>query len=246
MLRDHFHSPLKEQINWRSVHHAWATTLAFDLNHQLPDGWLAAPSVEFGIEIEVAAYETPESVTRTRNAPVRPLETRTWEDGQPSLTLDFPLRSDEISIDVYDTSEGRRLAGGIELVSPANKDRQDSRDAFLSKCDWKLREGIGLVVVDLVTNRFANLHEMLLARIGHDRGHVGAQLYAAAYRTHERDEHVVLDVWHRPLTVGEPLPVLSLYLKNGPRLQVDLHSTYERTCHELFIPDSHNSQTTST
>jgi hypothetical protein len=51
----------------------------------------------------------------------------------------------------FNTEAGPVLVGAIELVSPANKDRSTHRDAFVSKCETYLRQGIGLVIIDVVT-----------------------------------------------------------------------------------------------
>lgn len=237
MLRDHFHPPISTQHDWRSFHFAWATTLAFDLNRQLPKGWYAAPSVEFGIEIDVGTWTTGTlGVTEPDQSPSEfPAEARTWDVPAPTMTIDFPVLTDSIEVNVYETTEARVLVGGIELVSPANKDRPDSRDAFLTKCSAKLQEGVGLVVVDVVTSRYANLHHLLLQHFGCDSGTNGRRLYTASYHPAERDEHTVLDIVHRPLSIGEPLPQLPLFLKNGPCLQVDLPATYELTRTNLHI-----------
>jgi hypothetical protein len=238
MLRDHFHSPLCDQYDWRSLHFAWATTLAFDLNRQLPEGWYAAPSVEFGIEVDVGAWQAGghAAVVAEEVVTEHVAETRPWEVPAPTMTIEFPLLTDSIEVNVYETSAGRILVGGIELVSPANKDRQESRDAFVTKCDAKLIEGVGMVIVDVVTSRYANLHQLLLHRAGHDVASDGSRLYAASYHPTERDEHTVLDIYHQPLTIGQPLPLIPLHLKNGPCLQVDLPGTYELTRQSLRIP----------
>ena len=91
-----------------------------------------------------------------------------------------------------------------------------------------LHEAIGLVVVDVVTDRHANLHNDLM---NHLNGNIDAAqgLYACAYRPTSRDEHPVLDIWHRRLTLGAELPKLPLYLKNGPCVPVDLQKTYMQT-----------------
>ena len=239
MLRDHFHSPLADQHDWRSFHFAWATSLAFDLNRQLPQGWYAAPSVEFEIEIDVGTWQDRVSARLAEDSaasPEWPTETRQWDMPAPTLTLDFPLLTDSIEVQVFETSEGRLLVGGIELVSPANKDRQENRDAFITKCEAKLREGVGMVVIDVVTSRYANLHQLLLQRIGHENGSFPQRLFAASYHPAARDEHTVLDVFHEPLAIGSPLPLMPLHLKNGPCLQVDLPGTYEQTRTSLRIP----------
>ncbi len=56
-LCDHFHPPLSTRRHWHAFHNAWATYIAADLNHRLPEGYFAEPNVQFGIEIDVAAFE---------------------------------------------------------------------------------------------------------------------------------------------------------------------------------------------
>jgi len=50
------------------------------------------------------------------------------------------------------------LVAAIELISPGNKDRPESRRAFAAKCASYLYQGISLIIVDIVTERSANLH----------------------------------------------------------------------------------------
>jgi hypothetical protein len=74
--------------------------------------------------------------------------------------------TDVIEVQVFSTSAGPILVGAVELVSPANKDRASHREAFVTKCASYLQQGIGLVIADVVTERRANLHAELLARVG--------------------------------------------------------------------------------
>src|SRR5687767_10730317 len=46
-LLDHFHPPLNINYPWHSIHHAWCTNLAVDLNLHLPEQCYALPSVQF-------------------------------------------------------------------------------------------------------------------------------------------------------------------------------------------------------
>ena len=55
-----------------------------------------------------------------------------------------------------------RLVAAIELISPANKDRPEHRSQFTSKCAALLRQGVSLVLVDVVTARNVNLYADLL------------------------------------------------------------------------------------
>ncbi|MGH7225748.1 MAG: DUF4058 domain-containing protein, partial [Gemmataceae bacterium] len=129
------------------------------------------------------------------------------------------------------------LAGAIELVSPANKDRPDSRDAFVSMSANYLRQGVGLVVVDVVTDRHAELHRELLERIAPEEATaIRAELYAASYRPVRRGEQSNVEVWHETLTLGGLLPTMPLWLRGGICLPVELEATYEHTLRELRVP----------
>lgn len=222
MLRDHFHPPLKGRRHWEAFLSSWACNLAAAINQQLPQDWFAEPKANFGIKIDTATVET-ESVTR-------------WSHVSPTLTLDFSLAADIVKVSIYESSAGPILAGVIELISPANKDFREHRDAFTAKCESMLREGVGVMIVDIVTDRYANLHSELLKRLDSGVTHPSARLYVASYRPTERDEHQVLDVWHQPLALEQPLPQMPLFLKGGPCLQVDLAATYKQTGDQLRLP----------
>ena len=230
-LLDHFHPPLEGRRDWHSFHHAWASTIAFDFNARLPEGYYAAPSVQFGIEIDVATFDEMGGAPGERSG-------GGWEPTAPSATIPLAIVTDAVEVWIFATEEGRILAGAIELVSPANKDRPASRDAFTSKCAAYLQSGVGSVVVDAVTSRRGDLHAELMARLfAPGTGPGGGDLYSASYRPVGREGKVELDIWHEPLALGQPLPVLPLWLKGGPCLPVNLEATYERTRRELRMAD---------
>ena len=235
MLREHFHPPLQGRRHWESFHSAWATMLAAALNQQLPQDWFAEPTASFGIEIDVATWDDSERMAAAGAEATDVAAVVNWSPAPPTLTLEFPIATDIVQIAVYESSAGPVLAGAIELISPANKDRREHRDAFTSKCESMLREGVGVMIVDIVTNRYANLHSELLKRLGSDVTHPSVRLYAASYRPTERDEQEVLDVWHQPLVLEQSLPPMPLFLKGGPCLQVDLAATYQQTCQQLRL-----------
>jgi hypothetical protein len=151
-------------------------------------------------------------------------------------TLPFTLIGDIVEIAIYSSTGGPTLAGAVELVSPANKDRPENRDAFLCKCQGYLQHGVGLVIADVVTERRANFHNDLLSRISMTNAtSIEAELYAAAYRPLRQDNEVTLQVWQESLAIGQSLATLPLWLRGGLCLSVDLETTYERTCKEQRI-----------
>lgn len=240
MLLDHFHPPLSEHRNWRGFHNEWATYLSSDLNRQLPPQWFASTVVEFGIEIDAAAVEESWATSGVAGRADANDAGAAWMPSAPHLTVSLPIVSDIVEIQVFHTSGGSSLVGAVELVSPRNKDRPESREAFIAKCESLVVAGIGLIVVDIVTERRANLHRELLDRLDPDGELSGTDhddsLYAAAYHPIQRDDAPTLDGWCEPIMVGRNLPVLPLFLRGGPCIRVDLQSSYRRTCDEQRIP----------
>ena len=229
VLQDHFRPPLSERRHWHSFHHAWCTYISSHLNQQLPPGYFAEANVQYGIEIDVATLEeSGVAGTNFRSA---------WTAPAPSLTLPISINTDIVEIRVFDREGGPTLAGAVELVSPANKNRPSHRDAFVSRCAAYLQQGVGLIVVDVVTDRHGNLHEEIVARLNHDAdGMLDSDLYAAAYRPIERDGEPKLDIWQEPLALGRTFPTLPLWLRGQICIPVDLQATYDRTCNEQRIP----------
>ncbi|BAZ16241.1 hypothetical protein NIES4071_81160 [Calothrix sp. NIES-4071] len=235
-LQDHFRPPLSVRRHWHAFHNAWATYIASDLNAKLPEGYFAEPNVQFGIEIDVAAFE--ESLQQSEEVTINTLKDSypNWAPPLPAQTVPFLPTEESVQISIFNTEAGPVLAGAIELVSPANKDRLSHRNAFVSKCETYLRQGIGLVIVDVVTERKANLHNELLARVvGSNASFFNAELYATAYRLVKRDGEYSLDIWQEQLAVGCALPTLPLWLHGEICLPVDLNTIYERTCREQRV-----------
>ncbi len=232
-LQDHFSPPLSERRHWHAFHNAWATYLAASLNEWLPPGYFAEPNVQFGIEIDVAAFDETSLVPA--GVPSAGAPAGTWSPPAPMQTIPFQLTSDVVEVVVYNSEAGPTLVGAIELVSPANKDRPTHRDAFTAKCATYLRQGIGLLIVDVVTERVANLHNELMAQfMSPDAPFLDEPLYATAYRPVGMNGESELEIWQEPLSIGEPLPTLPLWL-HSLSAPVDLGATYARTCREQRI-----------
>lgn len=220
-LLDHFHPPLSVSRHWQGFHNAWATYIAAHLNERLPPGYFAEPNVQFGIEIDVAAFQDNGHAS----------EAASWTPSAPVQTLPLAATTDIVEVAVYHQQGGPTLAAAIELVSPANKDRPAHRDALVQKCATYIREGMGLVVVDVVTDRTAGLHARLINMLG-SASASDAELFAASYRPVEREGAPHFEVWHEPLAVGGALPTLPLWLRGEFCLPLDLSATYDRTCRE--------------
>ncbi|MBL8793893.1 MAG: DUF4058 family protein [Planctomycetia bacterium] len=152
-----------------------------------------------------------------------------WAPPAPPLVMPavFP---DEFEVQVLTTSGGQQLVAAVELVSPSNKDRPETRREFAAKCISYLQVGVGLVIVDVVTERTFNMHDEIVRLLDKPDEFLFApesQLYAVAYRPARRkaagDQ---IDLWPVPLTVGQFLPTMPLALRGGPTLPLELEATY--------------------
>lgn len=222
-LLDHFRSPLSDRRHWHSFHNAWATYLAEDLNQRLPQGYFAESNVQFGIEIDVAAFEE-------KNWPIVNENTQDWQPSPPTQVVPFESATvEQVEVGIFSSEQSTKLIGAIEIVSPANKDRPSQRDVFVTKCQSYLEQGVGLIVIDVVTARKRSLHAQLMQQITGKTQPNADDLYAAAYRSIVLEKPQV-EVWFETLELGQLLPTLPLWLKDGDCYPIDLAQTYDRTC----------------
>src|SRR5204863_2980347 len=173
-------------------------------------------------------FDRPEVEEVGANRPTGGVAQATWAPPVVTMVLDavFP---DDIEVQVFDTRDGAILAAVVELVSPGNKDRPETRRAFAAKCAAYLQRGIGVIVVDIVTSRHANLHDELMALLGHGAGFTflaPTPLYATAYRPAHRQERNEIDLWRETLALGQPLPTLPLAVRGLGYLPIELEATY--------------------
>ncbi|MFO0808669.1 MAG: DUF4058 family protein [Gemmataceae bacterium] len=241
-LRDHFRPPLDTSASWEELHGQWPAAIVAQLNGKLPLTYVAGPVVHVGsqVEIDVAAYESeaaPPSFGTDDSS--GGMATAVWVPAAPSVAVETELPDyDEYEVRIYDVRRGRRLVAAIELVSPRNLDRPESRNAFVGKCAALLQKGVAVSIVDLVTVRHFNLYADLMAFIGQSDPTLGADppsLYAASCRWFRKETRAMLETWSHGLTLGQPLPTLPLWLSDVLVVPLDLEQSYEQACKDLRI-----------
>jgi uncharacterized protein DUF4058 len=242
-LRDHFHPPVESKHSWDELHGGWPMMIVQHLFPILPEGYVAAPGVHLGtaFEIDVSAYETDEPAHEEKASQGNGgVAVAAWAPPNPTLTLETELADqDEYEVRVYDARHGRRLVAAIEIVSPSNKDRPESRRAFVAKTAALLQQDVCVSLVDLVTIRQFNLYGDLLALVGGTDPTLGPEppaLYAVTIRGRKRvRRRFMLDTWFYPMRIGQPLPTLPLWLDVDLGVTLDLEASYEDTCRLLRI-----------
>jgi hypothetical protein len=237
-LLDHFHPPLEDEYPWDSLHSGWATRLADLLNERwLSPQFIAAEHThgESSLEIDIATFEraAPSAGPERANGPAMATLTPTlWTPpaAEATIAAQFP---DAFEVRVFRTRGGKTLVGAIELISPRNKDRGDARQAFAEKCATYLRQGVSVVVIDIVSHRRANLHNEIMGVLKATAELEFASsvyLYAAAYRPVQRQERAEIDLWKAECVLGQPLPTMPLRLTGDQFVPIDFEAAYVETC----------------
>ena len=236
-LLDHFAYPLSDHRPWTGFHTLWATSIANDLNRQLPDGWFAGPEVQWvqegdAVVIEETGYDAVSAADPGGGVATLPAL------AEPRRSLDYEVNADIVEVRVVNEQGGvQTLVGVVEIVSPRNKERAEGREAFLSKCESYIDSGIGVCVLDIVTKRSRSLHRDLLQRLG-DADPEADRTYAATYMLAEEPRRRI-DIWYEPFAVDAAMPDIPLPLKGGPPLSVPVEATYAEACANYKIsPDA--------
>lgn len=229
-LRDHFHGALDDE-SWPSLHGAWAGCLQQDLfDNHLSRRYRVEILTRLGqfVEVDVASLDSrPHEPSALGNG----VATATWAPPGATLTLDVPaLASDTFEVMVF---RGRRLVAAVELVSPANKARPDARQAFAEKCASFLRSRVSVVIVDIVTDRHADLYAEVLTHLGMGRRRewLGTPpVYTVAMKATKIAEEWKLQTWEQPLALGQPLPTMPLWVADDLVVPLELEPTYNEAC----------------
>ena len=229
-IHDHFKGKISHTRSWSSFHYLWAGLIAGELNRVLPEGFIAESTIYTGsIEVDVRVDE--------------------WTDQATSLGVMYqiPVPSAVIKTDNFEASEvqvfdlhhARKTVGVIEIVSPANKDRSQHREAFLAKCYSFIAYGVSTVIIDIVTSRTFNFYEALIQKLQVPAEQIKkddeAKLYCSSYRYKADKVQPVVEVWHIPLQIGNVLPDLPIFISPQIAIPVRLENAYQRTCQELKI-----------
>jgi hypothetical protein len=127
----------------------------------------------------------------------------------------------------------------VELVSTRHKGRPRAREAFAARCADHLRHGCGLVIVDVVTSRRADLHGDLLAALGVAEGTIGVSgLSVVSYRSVGREAEGQLLAWPEALEIGASLPTVPLWLGEEVAVPLDLEASHAAACTDLRVPQA--------
>ena len=228
-LLDHFHSPLPDDPPWPSLYTMWAAGVVRWLNRTLPAGeFRAFANVRLGSQVEADVAEYHRLPGNGTHDPAFNGGIATVSPAPPVVASFALITPDDVEVQIAESRNHMTVAGVIEFVSPANKKESAERRAFVAKCAAYLHRGIGVVIVDVVTNRLANLHNDLMHAVGGPPAALltNSPTYVSGYGPVHRDGRTEADVWCHPARIGEPIPAIPLVLRRGPLVMLDLEATY--------------------
>ena len=218
---------------WEGVHQFWMHEITRDLKANLPPGYRAivgaSPLVlmpENGGKPDVAVSQLmprPEPSQGVARSPFEP-------DYQATVTF---LEQD-LTLSV--TRSGRVVAV-VELISPRNKDRNEAREQYGNRYLAYLRNGVNVFLVD-VHRRPANFSfsQYIAAALELPTPLLPTpSVVSYGLRGPAAAGGRWLDLWQRPLAVGEPLPALPLALHGDDRVVVNLDATYTRAAADNYL-----------
>lgn len=242
-LRDHFNPPLDDHRSWDELHGMWPATMVDDLSRKLPDGYYAAPNIHLGStgDVDVGALEPWDRSQQVAalSAEAGGEATAVYSPPKPAVLLAGLPGQDEYEVFIYDVRRGRRLVAAVELLSPSNKDRPDSRGAFVAKCAELVRRRVSVAMVDVVTTRHFNLLAELLGLLDREDPAVSSDpsdLYAAVCRSLGQNGDAQFAVWPYTFSIGSSLPTLPIWLTDDLAVPLDLEASYEHACRVLRMP----------
>jgi len=233
-LRDHFRPPISRKHSWEGFHGFWPGEMVRSLVRHLPPGYIAEPRVHLGnlFELDVNTFEDYESPPQSWTD--APGGVATDPTLAPTLTLEAEFVDEyAYEVRVFDHTRNRELVAAVELVSPANKDRPESRTKFIAKCAALIQQRVCVSIVDVVTVKDFNLYVELLELI--DRKDASFDPPPAMYAVTIRSRKPLLETWAFPLAIGQPLPTLPLWLTETRSVPLELEQSYEETCRVLRV-----------
>lgn len=244
-LRDHFRPPISRQSSWEGFLGGFPMVIVQHLEPLLPPHCQAMPRVHLGtyFEIDVATFDDTTFSDESREpeaiaAPDLGTKPQPWPEAKLTAEAELPDFY-EYEVLIFDIQRARQPVAAIEIVSPANKDRPEARDAFITKCSSLVAKGVCVSIIDFFTIRNFNLYLAMLNLSGLSDSSFSdplSPIYVSTTRQLLHSTKLRLESWACPLEISQPLPELPIWLDERSRIMFNLELAYEDACRALRIP----------
>jgi Protein of unknown function (DUF4058) len=217
---------------WNSLRIVWQAQLLDWIQHRLPAGYRAYLGSVPALTIDVPNGRPDLSVRQWDSPPAPAGAGPVLPEPDTEAVAVFELDPQTaVHIDLHG-----RLVAAIELVSPRNKDRPDARERYLSRYLGYIRQGVHLMLLDILPRPAGfSFADALAANLRFEQPPCPAP-FAVSYRVGEPvPEGTLLGVWCRPLRVGDPLPALPLALTVRESILIDLEHTCREAARRVYL-----------
>src|SRR5436305_1936187 len=227
-----------DERGWDSVHPLWLTYLLEYVQERLPKGYKAFLGGVPSRAVELGHCEPNVIVQQWESRPSAEAVTADTALLEPDLEVRVAIRLDPqraVHVDFHG-----QLIAAIEIVSPRNKDRADSKENYGYRYLGYLRLGVHLMLVDVLPRpKGFSFSDTITSSLGLNQPPLPPP-FAAAYRVGEvvpvgDDMGSLVGLWCRPLRVGQVLPPLPLPLSVHKAVQIDLEETYRRAAKRVYL-----------
>jgi len=230
-----------ELADWETVHTYWIAELGRWLRPRLPPGYrtslgtfpaLVVAPAPVGPDVSVRRH--PESLLpAAQNVPTNVPSGNLSElapDLEVALALLDPARA------VFVTRAGN-LVAVIELISPRNKDRPETRRSTTDRLLGYLTHGIHVLFVDVHPRPLEFSFADDLAALVQFPSPPCPAPCAVSYRVGGPvpEGGLYLAAWQRPQAIGAALPTLPLPLTREVAVDIDLEQTYARAAADAYL-----------
>jgi Protein of unknown function (DUF4058) len=225
---------------WEGVHIFWMTELARWLKSRLPPEYKAFIGASPMLGIDVGTFK-PDVGVQSLSTPILGPSANGSHSALASIETEKPDLEAAVATLQEDTSvmveQSGRLVSVIELISPRNKDRPESRIHFCNRYLSYMKNGVHMLMVDVFARPADfSFAQTIAAEFGIEPPPFVAPL-AVSYRVGEPAAAGgrMLGVWQRRLVVDHPLPQMPLPLLGKQLLFVDLEATYNRATGDAYL-----------
>jgi Protein of unknown function (DUF4058) len=222
----------RDDRGWAGLNILWQAQLLDWVQQRLPAGYRAYLGSVPALTIDVPNDRPDLGVRQWESGPTAGAGSTESPGPDTEAVAVFELDPQTaVHIDLHG-----RLVAAIELVSPRNKDRPDARERYLGRYLGYVRQGVHLMLVDLLPRPADfSFADALAANLRFDQPPCPAP-FAVSYRVGEPvPEGTILGVWRRPLRVGDALPTIPVALTVRESILIDLEHTYREAARRVYL-----------
>ena len=208
---------------YHAFHHEWISEIHRAVLKRLPEDYYSLPEQQaagFGPDVLTLKFDDEDAKSvGTVATKVRP-STRMYQE----TPTEFYLRKKKAVVIRH--VSGDRIVAMIEIVSPGNKNLAHGLRAFVQKARELLQQKVHLLIIDPfpASSRDPHgLHAAIFEEIQDDPLELPADSPLSVF-SYECDDRV--RTYLEPLSVGDSLPEMPVFLYPGMYIDVPLEATY--------------------